>query len=1027
METGHTSLADGALAQTATGLASRQWITIATKSPKENIRTDLNGNDTDNAHGLRRHKNTKIGTWNLSGLCDKEPPIIEFMKDKGIHMIGLSDVRKKGTGCKVIHNNYVLIWTGPPIKERAKHGVGFIVDPEKAKNITNIEHISERIMSIRLLEGNQYRTYIQIYAPCNDSYPEEERQEFFETLSDHINKIKNNDEVIIMGDFNGRVGPTRAPWRDYLGPHSDHDTPCNSNGEKLLSLCAEFNLCITNTLFQHRKSHIKTWYKWNDLSVSSQIDFILASKKMRSIILDARAIANHIIDTDHKLVVLILRNKDQHKTIKRKTKTQKIIQRRKLSDTSVKEKICKAMSKKFEELPAEVERIDREWLTFKNALMDTLKKECGTKELGKTKRKGTIWWNDAVKEATKQKKLLYKKWAKTKDEGDLINYKEARKAAKRLIKSSKENSWARYGIQLSDLCKTNSREFYKSVKSMRIRDEVYNPIHTINDKNGETITNKATIRNRWQEYFQDLLNPNGELPLQQHTMQPNTGTQDTSTFPILTSEIEETLKNSPQNKSPGPDEISTEAISACGEAGIAWLHRIFNAAWNQRQCPEDWRNSVVVPIWKKKGNKNDCNTYRGISLLSHSGKMYAKILERRTRQIVDTTLSQAQFGFRKGRGCTDAIFALRQICEKAIEHNKEIDLVFVDQEKAFDRVDREKLWITLTDYGVDGELLANIKALYVNSKSRVRTKEGSTEWFDVTSGVRQGCVLSPLLFIVYMDKITQEANTHPEQLNELLFADDQSLIHPDKDSLQAHATRLNNACNKYGMKISTAKTEVMQISNTQSTLDININNQTLKQVDEFKYLGSIFTSDGKMDREIEARIQKANRVTYQLAPLLSHRIIPMEAKRELIKSVFIPTLCYQCQTWTLSKAQQSKITACEMKCLRKTLNITRRDRVRNDEVRQLVGIEPCTSYIERQQIKWFGHLVRMQPHQPALRAYNLRYNGFKARGRPRKRWIDGISSVLGKHRMTAQEATQKAHARCLHLPSTLNGTRGQKK
>ena len=157
--------------------------------------------------------------------------------------------------------------------------------------------------------------------------------------------------------------------------------------------------------------------------------------------------------------------------------------------------------------------------------------------------------------------------------------------------------------------------------------------------------------------------------------------------------------------------------------------------WEERQVPDDWHKAVVVPIWKKKGSKRDCSTYRGISLLSHTGKIYAKILEQRTRAIVEPLLSEAQFGFRKGRGCTDAIFALRQLCERACEYNRQLHLVFVDQEKAFDRVNRDKLWEVLELYGVKGQLLDNIRAIYANSKSAVRTASGTSNWFKVNSGV----------------------------------------------------------------------------------------------------------------------------------------------------------------------------------------------------------------------------------------------------------------------------------------------------
>ena len=147
-----------------------------------------------------------------------------------------------------------------------------------------------------------------------------------------------------------------------------------------------------------------------------------------------------------------------------------------------------------------------------------------------------------------------------------------------------------------------------------------------------------------------------------------------------------------------------------------------------------------------------------------------------------------------------------------------------------------------------------------------------------------------------MDRITKEANLEPEALNELLFADDQSLAHESEERLQENTSILNSTCEENYMKISINKTETMKVSRTPGTLNIKINDTNLKQAKEFNYLGSIFTEDGQMNRDIVERIQKANNVSYQLASLLKHSDIPMDTKSKIINSIFAPTLTYQCQT-----------------------------------------------------------------------------------------------------------------------------------
>ena len=173
------------------------------------------------------------------------------------------------------------------------------------------------------------------------------------------------------------------------------------------------------------------------------------------------------------------------------------------------------------------------------------------------------------------------------------------------------------------------REFYKSVKAMRVRDEPFDPATTINDINGEALHEEEEITKRWENYFKYLLNPSG-VRVQGTQSRFNPSHPDHSEPTILESEVRKVVKTSPKGKAAGVDGITTEAILVCSETGTQWLTTIFQKAWEERRVPEDWQKAIVVPIWKKKGSKKDCSSYRGISLLSHVGKMYAKILEQRT-------------------------------------------------------------------------------------------------------------------------------------------------------------------------------------------------------------------------------------------------------------------------------------------------------------------------------------------------------------------------------------------------------------
>ena len=150
----------------------------------------------------------------------------------------------------------------------------------------------------------------------------------------------------------------------------------------------------------------------------------------------------------------------------------------------------------------------------------------------------------------------------------------------------------------------------------------------------------------------------------------------------------------------------------------------------------------IVPVYKK-GRRLDCTNYRGISLMSVVGKVFARILNERVKFVMADKVMDEQGGFRAGRGCNDQIFAVKQLVEKTNEKDKKIYMAFVDLEKAYDNVSREKLWKVLDEYGVKGRLLKATQALYMDGRARVKVREMESELFGVHRGVRQGCTLSP--------------------------------------------------------------------------------------------------------------------------------------------------------------------------------------------------------------------------------------------------------------------------------------------
>ena len=155
-------------------------------------------------------------------------------------------------------------------------------------------------------------------------------------------------------------------------------------------------------------------------------------------------------------------------------------------------------------------------------------------------------------------------------------------------------------------------------------------------------------------------------------------------------EVKNALKGMKKGKAVGPDELPVEVWKCMGEMGIKFLTRLFNRLLIGERMPEEWRRSVLIPIYKNKRDAQCCGNYRVIKLISHTMKIWERIIKAWLRDSVE--ISEQQYGFMPGKGTTDGMFALRILMEKYRKDQRELHCVFVDQEKAYDRVPKEELW-----------------------------------------------------------------------------------------------------------------------------------------------------------------------------------------------------------------------------------------------------------------------------------------------------------------------------------------------
>ena len=218
--------------------------------------------------------------------------------------------------------------------------------------------------------------------------------------------------------------------------------------------------------------------------------------------------------------------------------------------------------------------------------------------------------------------------------------------------------------------------------------------------------------------------------------------------------------------------------------------------------------SVFIPI-PKKGNVKECSNYHTMVLISHASKVMLKILQARLQQYMNRELPNVQAGFIKGRGIRDQIANIHWIMEKAREFQKNIYFCFIDYAKAFTCLDHNKLWKILKEMGIQDHLICLLRNLYAGQEARVRTGDGTIDWFQIGKGVRQGCILSPELFNLYVEYIMRNTGLEKAQdgikidrknINNLRYTDDTTVMAESKGKLKSLLMKVKEESEKVGLK-----------------------------------------------------------------------------------------------------------------------------------------------------------------------------------------------------------------------------------
>lgn len=376
---------------------------------------------------------------------------------------------------------------------------------------------------------------------------------------------------------------------------------------------------------------------------------------------------------------------------------------------------------------------------------------------------------------------------------------------------------------------------------------------------------------------------------------------------LVLDELIVALRNTKKGKAPGADRISYEFYAHAPLNFLKWVLVVLNEIFNNGFTPESFRTSIILPL-HKKGDRSDASNYRGLSLLDTLYKLFTSILLKRLTAWAErySILNEYQAGFRQGYSTVDNIFNLSSIAHIYIKSmKKRLYAFFVDLKAAFDTIPRQALFYKLYSIGISSKIINTIRQFYTNTKSAVWNGEHTSEYFEVLHGVRQGCVLSPMLFSLYVndmhDCLSGGITIGGTVIKLLLYADDIVLLSDRVEGLQVMINELESYCTQWGLTVNLLKSKVMVFRNGTRLSPKEkwyYGGGEIETVNYYKYLGVTLTYNLSLNRHFnETLVKSKNAIASTWSQFVRNRRITQDNKIKIYTSASRSIMCYAAQVW----------------------------------------------------------------------------------------------------------------------------------
>jgi len=805
-----------------------------------------------------KSKTVKIRYTNIDGVISKRLELKDYLTSVRPDIVCLTETKLN----KVIEMNFegYNIWKRD---RKEKQGGGVLIMVRKYMKVDSVEYGKNRaeIVSVRIkFQSGESQTIIVTYVPPKTSAWRV--TEYKEMLKDTIGSLeemmRSNKKVILMGDFNcGEVD-----WEN-LDTHGSED----SWGSIFLQMT------LDNMLKQWVTEH--TRYRGDDEPARLDLVFTKEPQEIKLNYKSPVGKSDHVLLELDTMLELAEKWDEAYKTGR--------LNYAKTNFEDLKNFYKAICWEQMEEAPSVQEKYNR----FLDIYKEGVEKFVPVFRVREKRIKA--WFNDRCEKAKRERDKAWNRLKKRRNENTKNEYKRLRNE---YVKVRREEE-RKFEKDIVDKCKEEPKLFYRFINEKTKHKERVTKLK----RNGILYEEEEEISELLNNSFQSVFTNETEFeePRVRHEV------MKMKEITVEVAEIEKYLKELECRKATGPDEVSGWVLKECREYLTKPLHHIISSSINSGEVPLEWKRANIVPLFKS-GNKEDPLNYRPVSLTSIVCKICEKVIKDHWYRYMEEKemLSEKQFGFRKGRSCvTNLLSYYSRVTDIVQERDGWVDCVYLDLKKAFDKVPHKRLLWKLNNMGgVSGALLKWMENYLQGREMRTVVRDVKSSWKKVTSGVPQGSVLAPLMFLVYINDMGNGLQSYIS-----FFADDAKLMKEIKTwedcaDLQKDLDKIYEWSLLWKMEFNTKKCHVLEVgkSKKRPTWTYELGKETITKSKEEKDLGVTIQDTLSPEKHIDRIFGN----TYSMLVNIKVAFTYMDGDmmRKIISTLIRPKLEYAGNVWS---------------------------------------------------------------------------------------------------------------------------------